>query len=197
MSLKKTLSIFLLFTLLCGALQMLPCALQNGLYYHADQMPSALYYLWLTPHLVHLSTLHYLVNIVSFGIILFTFRSRFTPIDFSLLFGFCGLIVTLGLWCFSPDIDEYAGMSGVIYGLLSAGLFRSTKTHPYISWSVLSLITGKTVYEQFDGPHLSIQNRLGETVIVDAHLYGFAAGLIFLLIAHFFHTFFPADRACK
>ncbi|MDD3591797.1 MAG: rhombosortase [Sulfurovum sp.] len=197
MTLKKILSIFLLFTLLCGALQMLPLALHDGLYYHAEQMPSALYYLWLTPHLLHLSTVHYLVNILSLGVVLFTFRSVFTPLGFFLLFGFSGLMVTLGLWSFSPDVDEYAGMSGVIYGLLSAGLLRSAKTYPFLSWSVLSLIAGKTVYEQFDGPHLSIQNRLGEVVIVDAHLYGFVAGLIFVLFARFLHKLFPLARAYK
>lgn len=88
MTLKKTFYIFLLFAVLCGIFQLLPFDLQNILHYHSDQMPSGWFYLWLTPHLIHLGFLHYLINLLSFGIVLLAFRTVFTPLRLLFLFGF-------------------------------------------------------------------------------------------------------------
>lgn len=187
MSIRKTLSIILLFTVLCGALQMLPFDLQNALHYHVDQLPSKLYYVWLTPHLIHLNTMHYLINILSLGAVLFTFRTTYTSFRFFLLFCFSAGVITLGLLCCSSDVVDYVGMSGVIYAILAAGLLWSRKKHPFLSLTLYTLIAGKIIYEQFYGPHYSIQNTLGEVVIVDAHFYGFFAGSVFVLLTGLLH----------
>jgi len=181
MSLTKTLSILLLLTLISGILQLLPETLRETFHYRAGNIPSELYYLWLTPHLIHLSGIHYLINILSMAVVLFTFKAVFTPLRFFLLFAFSALMITLGLRYFSPDVLDYAGMSGVIYAILAAGLLWSTKKHPLIAGTAFFVIAGKVMYEQFYGPHLSIQTTLGEVVIVDAHFYGFLSGTIFAL----------------
>ncbi len=182
MSITKTLSIILLLTLISGILQLLPVLDQELLYYRIDGIPAKLYYLWLTPHLIHLDGIHYLINILSLSVVLFTFRAVFTPLRFFLLFVFSSFIITLGLRYFSPDVLDYVGMSGVIYGILAAGLLWSVKEHPLLSWLVFFIIAGKVLYEQFYGPHLSIQTTLGEVVIVDAHFYGFLSGTLFALL---------------
>ena len=182
MSITKTLSILLLLTLISGVLQLLPVALQKTLHYNVDNIPSELYSLWLTPHLIHLDNIHYLINILSLTVVLFTFRAVFTPQRFFLLFAFSALMITLGLRYFSPDVLDYVGMSGVIYGILAAGLLWSAKKHSLLAWTVFFAIAGKVIYEQFYGPHLSIQTTLGEVVIVDAHFYGFLSGTIYTLL---------------
>ena len=191
MTFKKTFFIVLLFALVSGVLQCLPVPLQHMLHYQAGQMPAHFFYLWLTPHLIHLSPSHYLINIASLAVVLLTFRTFFTPVRFFLLFAFSAASVTLGLWCCSPGVTDYVGMSGVIYGILSAGLLWSAKKHPLLSWTAFTLIAGKVVLETFYGPHLSIQASLGETVIVDAHLYGFLSGILFTCFTLFYFKVYP------
>ena len=186
MTFKKTLYIFLLLAFISGILQTLPTTLQALFHYRAENIPSHLYYLWLSPHLIHLSMLHYIINILCLGIVLFTFKNYFTPLRFFLLFAFSALMVTLGLWCCSPQVTDYVGMSGVIYGILAAGLLLSMKKHLLLSLPIYIIVAIKIVYEVFDGAHLSIQASLGNVVIVDAHLYGYLSGTLFTIVTLLF-----------
>jgi len=191
-SLHPVYYIFIMIALISGILQLLPFSLQESLHYKAENLPSHLYYLWITPHLIHLSMLHYIINILSLGIVLFTFRNVFTPLRFFLLFAFSSFMVTLGLWCCSPEVADYAGMSGVIYGILAAGLLLSMKKHFFLSSFIYFLFIIKIVYEVFNGAHLSIQTSLGNTVIVDAHLYGYLSGTLFTIVT--FLLYAPSNK---
>jgi hypothetical protein len=70
------------------------------------------------------------------------------------------------------------GLSGVLHGLLVAGLLHGLMTpRRRESAVVLALVFAKLAYEQLAGPLPGSAATAGGAVIVDAHLYGAIAGL--------------------
>jgi rhomboid family GlyGly-CTERM serine protease len=90
-------------------------------------------------------------------------------------------IIDLGFWVLLPDLTWYVGLSGLLHGLLVAGLVASLMrpaARHVESFVLAILIVLKLAYEQWAGALPGSAGVAGGAVIVDAHLYGAIGGLV-------------------
>lgn len=95
-----------------------------------------------------------------------------------------GVGMSLGLYCFVPQLRWYVGMSGLIHGLFALGLGRQVlKDRDLIAAGCLAYLVGKIGWELATGVPVSDETAIGGKVLVESHLYGtlsaIAYGLIF------------------
>lgn len=132
-----------------------------------------------TAHLVHLGWAHLGMNLAGL-VVIWALLAPVMPIRFwALAMVVCGAGVTLGLWLFSPQVVWYAGFSGILHGLLAVGAVAGFRVMPGVAAALLVLLVFKVTVEQFAGGDAGTARLIGDAVIVDAHLYGAAAGLAF------------------
>jgi rhomboid family GlyGly-CTERM serine protease len=129
-----------------------------------------------TAHGVHLGPLHLGMNMLALCVILLLCRPVLTLAQAFTCLLLYAPVVSLALLMFTPDIAWYAGLSGVLHGLLVTGAVRLLRGRPEAAL-LLAVVLVKLVAEQ-SGFWLSGAGRwLDVPVIVDAHLYGALAGL--------------------
>lgn len=155
------------------------------------------YWRWFTANLVHFGWAHSLMNLAGFLLITWALFFTVSPLRFTALFIFCALAVGIGMSSFS-DISYYAGLSGVLHGLLIAGSFYALD-QPYWKRTLVLLITlGKIIQEQLPGYEANeLQSLLPVAIAVDAHLIGAIAGFVFFIADKILLTLFPAMKEKK
>jgi len=138
---------------------------------------------FLTGHFTHLSWSHLALN--SAGLLLIWFLIGQS-------YGFLGWIqVTLvtvatsdvAFWFLNPELYWYVGMSGLLHGLLVAGIITRLRTLDIETGVLLLLLIAKIGFEQFNGPLPGSEGTSGGPVVVDAHLYGALGGVLAALLA--------------
>ena len=161
-----------------GVLQLLAQHGHEHLFLNLDSTAAGVLPGVLTAHLVHVSWMHYLFNLVGLALVLSLFREVWTPLRLVAIFLICALAVDAGLWWLSPQVPSYAGLSGVLHGLLAAGAVFAWRGAGGVASLVLLGTVTKLIWEQQVGPSAGMSELIGAPVIVDAHLYGFAAGAV-------------------
>ena len=86
------------------------------------------------------------------------------------------LVMDLGFWFLNPDLYWYVGMSGLLHGMLAAGIVLRIGSLDGETLVLLVLLVAKIAWEQWSGPMPGSASTSGGAVIVDAHLYGAAGG---------------------
>ena len=137
------------------------------------------YWRVITANFVHLNLHHALMNLAAAALILFIFAEFITArwwVCLSLVLSVC---VSLGLYFFDEKVHYYVGFSGVLYGLWMCGALICVRKMPLISVAICCVLA-YTVWQQqdenFDTGYLA--GWINGQVIVNAHLYGFVAGII-------------------
>jgi len=96
------------------------------------------------------------------------------------------LLLCLGmsvcLYFFVPQIQNYVGMSGVIHGLFVLGLVPQIRQKDLIAAGCLAFLMGKVAWEMLAGVPVSDEAAIGGSVLVESHLYGSLSALIYGLI---------------
>ena len=141
----------------------------------------------LTGHFVHLGPSHLALN--ALGLLLVWLLVGATASTGRWLF--IGAVsiggIDAGLWLFAPRLDWYVGLSGLLHGLLAAGIVAELRGGSRDSWVLAALVLAKLAYEQFAGPLPGSEASAGGAVVVDAHLFGVVAGTLaaaFLPVSH-------------
>src|SRR5579862_7053662 len=99
-------------------------ALTTGLAYDRRAILSgAVWRLW-TGNWVHLGVTHYALNAASLAAFSALCPERLCLRDWALRWSLLPAAVGLGLLLFAPSVQQYVGLSGVVYGLLFLGLGR-------------------------------------------------------------------------
>lgn len=130
-------------------------------------------------HLAHLGWSHWAMNIAALALIWALVGARFNDRQWLwIFFGLC-LTISLGLLVFNPALTWYVGLSGVLHGMLVAGVLADIRTGHRSSYALLVLIGAKLIWEQMAGPLPGSELTAGGAVIIDAHLYGGLGGIIF------------------
>jgi membrane associated rhomboid family serine protease len=89
----------------------------------------------------------------------------------------------IGFWFLNPELYWYVGMSGLLHGLLVAGIVTRLSKIDAETAILLLLLVGKITWEQFSGPVPGSESTSGGPVIVDAHLYGALGGALGAILA--------------
>ena len=129
-------------------------------------------------HFVHLSWSHTGLNIAGLALIWALVGSAFSDRQWLIIIAGAALGIALGLLAFNPQLDWYVGFSGVLHGMLMAGVISEIHCGRRSSYALLILLVVKLLWEQIAGPLPGSEATAGGVVIVDAHLYGGVCGLI-------------------
>jgi rhomboid family GlyGly-CTERM serine protease len=128
-------------------------------------------------HFVHLGRSHLVLNLAGLGLVWYLVGQPYSGHEWLLVWAVSITAVSAGLWILEPELGWYVGLSGVLHGLLAAGILGTRHKGPEI-WALAVALVGKLAWEQFIGPLPGSEAASGGTVIVNAHLYGAIGGVL-------------------
>ncbi len=136
----------------------------------------------LTATFCHTNFNHLVMNliglVVTLGLFIDTFK-KMTPLP---LIIFSSLFIGAALFLLEKEVLWYVGLSGVLHALFAYGVLCDIKRKD--RWGLLlgaGLIL-KIAYEQLFGAQQSTVELIAAPVLVNAHLYGAIAGILFYFV---------------
>ena len=136
--------------------------------------------LWrlLTGHLVHLGASHLILNLAGLLLVWFLVGRDLKPLQWVTIFLVSVVTIDLGFWVLNPGLAWYVGLSGVLHGMLAAGIVLAASDARKDLVLLGVLVVAKLFYEQVAGALPGSGTASGGLVIVDAHLYGAVSGAV-------------------
>ncbi len=132
----------------------------------------------MTCHFVHLGFSHLLLNVLGLLLVWYLIASSLSQAQWLFVILFVVVGIDLGLWFLEPQLLWYVGLSGLLHGLLAAGIVAGFRFGRMDLWILGVALVSKLVYEQLVGPLPGSEQSSGGAVIVASHLYGAVAGLV-------------------
>ncbi len=145
-----------------------------ALRYERDQWPQQ-WWRAVTGHFVHLGTGHALLNAAGAVLVGLLFGRALNGLQWLVVLVLSLAAIDLGFGFRDPSLEWYVGLSGVLHGLFVAGALCEGRRDGYL---LLVALAAKLVYEQLVGPLPGSAEAAGGPVVVNAHLYGAAGGLL-------------------
>jgi len=132
-----------------------------------------------TGHFLHTNGIHLLLNLAAL-ILLWALHGHFYNLkNYSLLFITSALICSAGLFYFSPEINQYVGLSGVLHGIFVFGAIMDIRHKDKTGYLLFIGVWLKIAHQQFYGASKQVSTLIDANVAIDAHLWGAVGGLIF------------------
>ena len=135
------------------------------------------YWRLVSGHLVHLGWSHLALNAAGLVLVWFLVGSSLAPRDWAVVILLSIAAIDLGFWLLNPELGWYVGLSGLLHGMLAAGLAVSCRQPNVETVALAVILAAKLVFEQVSGPLPGSETSSGGPVIVDAHLYGAIGGI--------------------
>ena len=129
-------------------------------------------------HFVHLGGPHFALNAAGLALVWFLVGQVFDVRQWLLVVAMSLFAMDLGLWFLNPGLHWYVGMSGLLHGILVAGLVEQLRRPDRETLVLAALVLGKLIWEQWSGPLPGSESTAGGPVVVDAHLYGAMGGVL-------------------
>ena len=158
---------------------LLPEAVQTAGRYSRAALTHGEWWRLISAHFVHLGLRHTLLNAAAAGILVLLFGEALSARTWLLVVVVSLVAIDAGLWFFSPNIQWYAGASGVLHGVIAAGGLALAGLRDWRGGVLLVLLTSKLIFEQYTSGDLGFAGGL--PVVLDAHLYGALGGASALL----------------
>ena len=136
--------------------------------------------LWrlLSGHLTHLGWSHFALNSAGLILVWYLVGAAYSPLAWLLIAAVAIATIDVCFWFLNPELTWYVGLSGLLHGLLVAGILVRLGDLNAETVILAALIVAKLAWEQFNGPLPGSETTSGGPVIVDAHLYGAAGGVL-------------------
>ena len=132
----------------------------------------------LSGHLVHLGPSHLMLNLAGLLLIWYLVGSVFSLLQWLTVALLVIVGIDLGFWFLEPRIEWYVGLSGLLHGVLAAGIVGAIRTRRVEVLILGIALVAKLTYEQFAGPLPGSEQATGGTVIIASHAYGAVSGAI-------------------
>lgn len=136
-------------------------------------------------HFVHLGWTHLLLNLAGLLLVWSLVGRNFDRLRWGIVAVTSIVVMDTGFWLLNPELDWYVGLSGLLHGLLAAGLAVGMQRRDRESWVLAAFVIAKLGWEQFSGPLPGSEATSGGAVIVDAHLYGALGGILGAMLARY------------
>jgi rhomboid family GlyGly-CTERM serine protease len=163
----------------CAAILVAGEPAKLALRYERDALLDGQLWRALTGHLVHLSWAHLAANVAVGALVVALFRRDLgwaAPL-------LCALGVTLGLFLFLLRLKWYAGLSGVLYGLVVYGALVAARRRR-VWLVVVGLVAAKVIWDLLAGASAAAVEFVGGPIVVEAHLFGAASGALAFAILY-------------
>lgn len=142
---------------------------------------------FLTAHWVHVGWMHYLLNMIAFVCLPFIFPKIKTSILLGLVI-LLPLVLSLIFYFAYPNIELYAGFSGVLHGLYCMAALVSLNDGKERGFALLILfcLIIKLLWEAIVGELSATARLIGSPVLIEAHQLGVGISvLLFILLMIF------------
>jgi rhomboid family GlyGly-CTERM serine protease len=137
---------------------------------------------FLSGHFAHLGWSHLALNSAGLVLIWFLIGGTYEVSSWLTVVAVSLATIDSGFWLLNPELYWYVGMSGLLHGLLAAGLVPRLHQISLETGVLLLLLVAKIGWEQFGGPLPGSELTSGGPVVVDAHLYGALGGVLGALL---------------
>jgi rhomboid family GlyGly-CTERM serine protease len=127
----------------------------------------------LTGHWVHLDARHALLNCLGLALMWALFARDYSPRQWVAIVLASVAAIDAGLWLGDSTVLWYVGSSGVLHGVMAAGVLAQLRRGEREGWLLAAILIAKLGYEHWIGA-LPFSGR--DPVVVDAHLYGVIGG---------------------
>ncbi|WP_083329187.1 rhombosortase [Marinobacter salinus] len=151
------------------------------LQYQHDFAQSGEVWRLVSAHFVHLDWPHFLLNLLGLWLLWLLVGKAFNMDQWLLLIVLLSVSITMGLRIWSPEVDWYVGLSGLLYGMLAIGLVMRIQNLKSPLTFLFFLVLLKAFLDSFFGP-LTLIDLTEHRVVSDAHVYGIVSGTGFGLI---------------
>lgn len=135
-----------------------------------------------TANLVHLSAEHTLMNLASLWLITLIFRPLLKTQDWFIWLLILYFMNILGIYLWLPELKQYVGMSGALYGLIAAACVAELRLKVLISGVLLLIVGLKIFIPKILGLSNEYDEWIGGFVVEESHIIGYLQGIILGLV---------------
>lgn len=139
-------------------------------------------YRLISGHFVHLGRSHLLLNLAGLLLVWYLVGAVYSPIVWSLVLLASIAAIDLGFWQLLPGLEWYVGLSGVLHGVLVAGVVGLWRIRRMEAVVLMIVVAAKLAYEALIGPLPGSESGSGGTVITEAHLFGAIGGALAAIV---------------
>ncbi len=129
-----------------------------------------------TGHIVHLGTSHLVLNLGGLALVAYLVGPALSVRHWLLAILASMAAISGAFWVLEPRLEWYVGLSGVLHGLLAAGIVAGWDGRRAESWLLAGVLAAKLAWEQLAGPLPGSEAAAGGPVVTVAHLYGALGG---------------------
>jgi rhomboid family GlyGly-CTERM serine protease len=156
-------------------LQLGGAAVLGALRYDRGALAAGQWWRLASAHWVHLDLRHALLNILGLVLMWVLFVRDYRARQWFLILLASAAAIDAGLWFRDTDVLWYVGASGVLHGVLAAGILAELRRGELSGILLALVLLAKLGYEQWAGA-LPLAGP-AVPVVVNAHLYGVLGGL--------------------
>ncbi len=133
----------------------------------------------LTAHMVHLGWQHVLLDGAALCLLWMLFARAYGARAWLLVAAGSIAAIDAGLWWLAPQVQWYAGISGLLHGLWLAGALQSARRRELAGWLLLVALAAKLVREYQLGTSVVVASL---PVVTAAHRYGALGALVVVAV---------------
>jgi rhomboid family GlyGly-CTERM serine protease len=162
----------------CAALLALTATGETGrqwLEYRRTAVAAGEWWRLVTAHLVHLDLRHAVINCAGLALMWALFERDYTGRQWLAILVGAAAAIDAGLWVWSSTVGWYVGSSGVLHGVMAAGALAHLRRREADGWVLAAFLAAKLAWGHWVG---ALPLGLHSEVVVDAHVYGAAGGLV-------------------
>lgn len=154
----------------------------EALRYQRDWHDSGELWRFFSAHWVHVGWAHLALNSAGLIICVALTAPRWPAWRWLLVTAVIGICISVLVEWRNPEIRDYAGHSGVLFGLYLLGALALFARDRLVAVLIIVAIAVKIGLEQYAGVDFDTGRLIGANVIVDAHLYGVIGAIVVALV---------------
>ena len=128
-----------------------------------------------TAHVVHLNLRHALLNALGLALMWALFVRDYRARQWFLILLAAAAAIDAGLWFRDTDVLWYLGASGILHGVMAAGVLAELRRGEWSGLMLAVFLLAKLAYEHWAGALPFAGSEV--PVVLNAHLYGALGGL--------------------
>lgn len=130
----------------------------------------------LSGHFCHLGSTHLTLNLLGLWLISLLFMQTLTPSTMLTILLGSMLGCSAGLWCLTPYVSSYVGLSGALHGLMVGSALLDLNQHRFTNALLLTGVLAKVIWENSAYYTDTTSQLIGGHVLVQSHLFGAISG---------------------